>query len=108
VLLGRQQRFGADSPVGAYWLARCEGFEVVARDGDRGTVEDVVFRTPLGPPAFLIVRDGRFLGKRRAIAVDEVVEVDPWARAVRLRGSIRACARRTRRHAEARALTAGP
>jgi hypothetical protein len=104
VLLGRQQSFGAGGPVGRYWLSRCTGFSVRARDGETGRVEEVVFRSPVGPAAYVLVREDGLFGKRLAIAVEEVAEVDPWTRWLRLRGSFRACAKRTRRNLEARRL----
>jgi hypothetical protein len=98
MLLGRRQTFRASSPVGTYWLSRCTGFTVEGRDGERATVEDVVFPSPLEPAAFLVVRRDALLAKPRTIAVDEVVEVDPWQQRLRLRGSLRGAARRARRH----------
>ena len=39
--LGQGRAFGAESPVGRYWLANCVGFRVEASRGRRGIVERV-------------------------------------------------------------------
>lgn len=105
MLIDREPSFPADTPVGAYWLAHCHGFAVRGRGGLAGVVEDVAFRDPGAPAAYLIVRvDGLLGARRRTIAAAEITEVDPWRQTVRLRSTVRACARRTRRqHAQARA-----
>lgn len=101
MLLGRKQTFRAGSPVGVYWLSRCEGFVVEGREGETGVVEEIVFLEPRRPAAYVVVGSSRLLGRPRAIAVGEIADVDPWNRRLRLRGSIRACARRSRRQERA-------
>lgn len=98
MLLNRESSFGADTPVGAYWLAHCHGFSVRARGTRNAVVEDVAFPDPGAPAAYLVVRVDGLLGSRRCrIAPAEVDDVDPWRNTVRLRGSLRAASRRTRR-----------
>jgi len=104
VLLGRQTTFLPSAPVGAYWLSRCEGFRIEGRDGKTGVVDEVVFTGPMAPASFLVVQLDGLFEKKRVIAVAEVAEVDPWSRRLRLRGSFRAAARRTRRSALTRTL----
>src|SRR4051812_8351105 len=53
--------FGAESPVGRYWLANCVGFRVEGSRGRRGIVERVA-RTPEGTDA-LLVRRGALGGR---------------------------------------------
>ncbi|HET7571233.1 MAG TPA: hypothetical protein VFJ77_01040 [Gaiellaceae bacterium] len=104
MLLGRQTSFLPSAPVGAYWLSRCEGFAVEGRDGRTGVVAEVVFTGPMAPASYLVVQMDGLFEKRRVIAADEVADVDPWNRRLRLRASFRAAARRTRRSALVRGL----
>jgi hypothetical protein len=69
-----------------YWLTHSEGFRLDAPGGRVGFVEAVVEREP-GHAAALIVRAG-LLGRRLlVVAADEVAEVAPRQRRLRLRAS---------------------
>jgi hypothetical protein len=75
--LAQGQSFGAESPVGRYWLANCVGFRVEASRGRRGIVERVGC-DPAGTDV-LLVRP-RSVMNRRLVAVpfERVASVDPW------------------------------
>ena len=67
--------FARSSPVGAYWLRNCEGFEV--REGRRrrlGVVSEVRAHSPLGHAHALVVRKRR---RERTLGVERVLIVDP-------------------------------
>jgi hypothetical protein len=97
VSLEREATFGADTPVGIYWITRCHGFAVRGR-GRRGVVEDVFVPRPGAAASFIVVRVRGLPGSRpRTIATAEITAVDPWRETIHLRSTIRACARRSRR-----------
>jgi hypothetical protein len=72
--------------MGAEWLYRCEGFEVVSPDGRIGAVEEVRY----GPsrrwdsPSELAVHAGRGGHRLLIVPVEDVAEVDPDRRVVTL------------------------
>jgi hypothetical protein len=71
--VGRTRSFDRSSPVHAYWLARCEGFEV--RSGkEYGVVEDVALDST-NQALYLVVRFG--LGRRREVPPSAVETVVP-------------------------------
>lgn len=77
------RRFDSGSPVAAYWLTRCEGFRVVVRHRDAGTVEQTVFDDdPLRPFA---VRVRRSRGRTALLPLAELEAVQPLARVLHFR-----------------------
>ena len=68
------------------WLARCEGFTVVAPDGRIGTVDEIRY----GPsrrwdsPSELVVHAGRAGRRLLIVPVDDIADVDPELRVVTL------------------------
>jgi hypothetical protein len=78
VELPRLVRFGRD-----YWLSRCRGFRVDAA-GRRCHVEAVLFGSRLDRPDFLVVKQGVLRTRRTTVPVDDVVEIDPLDRRLRL------------------------
>ncbi len=77
--LRAQQGFPGGSAVGAYWLARCEGFRVQAGRHALGTVQQVRTGSRRGEAAALVVRRHR---RRIEVPVRRVLEVDPWGETV--------------------------
>ena len=61
------------------------GFEVETPSGRCGTVEDFRVDGRGGRPAFLVVRGGLFGRRRMMISVEDIAEVLPLQRLVRLR-----------------------
>jgi hypothetical protein len=71
--VGRIRSFDRSSPVHAYWLARCEGFEV--RSGkESGVVEDVALDST-NHALYLVVRFG--VARRREVPPSAVESVVP-------------------------------
>jgi hypothetical protein len=81
MVVREEKLFAAGSPVAAYWLSRCEGFEVRAGRRSVGTVDAVVCTEPAGRAESLVVQ-----GRRRpdAVAAERVVGVVPARRLVLL------------------------
>jgi hypothetical protein len=79
VELPRLVRFGRD-----YWLSRCRGFRVDAAGGRRWHVGAVLFGSRLDRPDFLVIRQGALRPRRATVPVDDVVEIDPPDRRLRL------------------------
>ena len=77
--LPRLVRFGRD-----YWLSRCHGFRADAPDGRRRSVEAGLFGSRLDRPDFIVVREGTLRRRRTIVPVDDVVELDPLDRRLRL------------------------
>ena len=72
-----ERSFEQDSPVHAYWLARCERFTV--RSGRRaGTVERVELDDSLRPQSLAV----RFAFRRAVVPADEVQAVVPAKRLI--------------------------
>jgi hypothetical protein len=70
-----------------YWLSHCEGFTVMSSAGRVGVVKEVRFRSRADRPDVLVVRAG-LLGRRTIlIAIDDVDEVIPREKRIRLRGA---------------------
>src|SRR5262245_2234145 len=79
----RTRSFDRSSPVHAYWLARCEGFEV--RSGkEYGVVEDVTLDSA-SQALYLTVKFG--LARRREVAADAVESVVPAEELLVLEGA---------------------
>jgi hypothetical protein len=73
-----ETRFEGRSPVGRYWLSKCEGFAVTG--GERGVVEELIRDADPFVTTRLVVRTGR---RRRAVVpADAVAAVDPAERVV--------------------------
>src|SRR3954452_16159581 len=73
-----ETRFEGRSPVGRYWLSKCEGFAVTG--GERGVVEELIRDADPFVTTRLVVRTGR---RRRAVVPAEAVAaVDPAERVV--------------------------
>ncbi len=68
-----------------YWLMRCEGYRVQAGDARAGVVDEVRFGSRLDRPDLLAVRTGRLVRRVVLVPVEEVEEIDPHARLVRVR-----------------------
>lgn len=68
-----------------YWLARCEGFRVVTRDGRLGTVFGVEFDAATGALAALRVRSGLLRTHMLEIPIENVLAIDPRRRFVHVR-----------------------
>lgn len=68
-----------------YWLARCEGFQVVSPDGRAGIVEEVRYASRQDRPDILVVRSGLFGRRVLLIAVEEVEDILPREERVTLR-----------------------
>ena len=105
MLQSRTRWFAAESPVGVWWLAHCQGFRVEPPPhyGPAGTVEEVRCGAPGGRADLLLVRIGRGRSKEtRPIAAADVFAIDPEQRVVRVQMSLRRAARRARRSARAR------
>ena len=81
----------AEEPRGGDWVARCEGFGVIAPEGRIGTVEEIRY----GPsrrwdgPTELAIQAGRRGKLRLIVPVEEVEAVVPDDRVVVLRSSPR-------------------
>lgn len=83
----RRERFGRD-----YWLMRCVGFHVDVGGRQAGVVSDVLFGSRLDCPDHLAVRAG-LLGRRLVLVpVEEVEEIDPREKALRVRSLPRSAA----------------
>jgi hypothetical protein len=77
--------FDKDSPVTAYWLTRCDGFEVAGVRGP-AVVEGTVFdEDPLHPVALRVRRGQQGRGGTRLIPVDAVEAVCPVRRILYVR-----------------------
>src|SRR4051794_21841620 len=89
-----ETRFEGRSPVGRYWLSKCEGFAVTG--GERGVVEELIRDADPFVTTRLVVRTGR---RRRAVVPAEAVAaVDPAERVVFI-------ARTQRKHSTRTAMT---
>jgi hypothetical protein len=64
---------------------RTQGFVVETDSGRFGTVEEVQASGQSGMPACLVVRGGLFGRRRMMISVDDIAQVLPSQRLVRLR-----------------------
>jgi hypothetical protein len=73
--------FGRGSPVHAYWLSCCKGFNVEADGRVLGRVEEILCADPVSPDA-LVVRTGGLRRRERLVPVREVVAVVPATRAL--------------------------
>ncbi len=73
-----------------YWLCRCEGFAVDGPQGRVGVVNHVRFRSQLGRPDVLAVRQGVLRPHTVAVPVGDVVEVRPSEERLVIRGEQRA------------------
>ena len=77
--------FRRGSNVLEYWLAHAEGFEVASRSVRPARVERVVVDPVRGHATGLIVRSfGVGRSRRRIVAADAVVAVDPFLRTLHL------------------------
>jgi hypothetical protein len=94
----QERSFGADSPVGQYWLVHCEGFLVEGSRGRRWIVERVS-ADPGHGDMLHVRRDARYFQGASVIPVTRVASVDPWNETIRLR-------RRERRSTATAAATA--
>src|SRR3954447_4164307 len=65
-----ETRFEGRSPVGRYWLSKCEGFAVTG--GERGVVEELIRDADPFVTTRLVVRTGR---RRRAVVPADAVAV---------------------------------
>ncbi len=68
-----------------YWLANCEGFLVDAPDGRLGPVLDVLVRDGERTPSSFVVSAGTFIPRLVLIPVEDVEDVLPREKRVRLR-----------------------
>src|SRR5215217_3922483 len=89
--------FGADDPVGRYWLHNCVGFGVRGLRSGRGIVRDVSEGS--NGLAVLVVHRGALRGTARVPAA-RVAAVDPWDETIVLHSRSRLT--RERRAAQAR------
>ena len=105
MLQSRTRWFAAESPVGVWWLAHCQGFRVEPPPlrAPAGIVEEVrCARGGGGRAELLLVRIGRGRSREtRPIAAADVFAVDPEHRVVRVQMSLRRAARRAERTARA-------
>ncbi len=81
-----ERTFGADDPVGRYWLHNCVGFGVRGLRTGRGVVRDVGEDSHGG--AVLAVNRGALRGNTR-VAAARVESVDPWNETIVLRSRSR-------------------
>jgi hypothetical protein len=95
-----ERTFGADDPVGRYWLHNCVGFRVRGLRSGRGVVHDVS-ESPDGV-AVLAVRRSVLRGTSHVPAA-RVASVDPWDETIVLHSRSRQT--RERRAAQARDAT---
>lgn len=72
------RRFGRPSPVRAYWLTRCEGFQLRCRDGTNGVVEEVLLDPCSTEAHALVVRIGRVRHRSVVISAEQVDAVAPF------------------------------
>jgi hypothetical protein len=70
-----------------YWLSHSVGLGVDAPRGRLGVVEEVRFASRIDRPDLLVVRSGRFGRRRFIISVEDVEEVRPRAKRLRLRAA---------------------
>ena len=68
--------FGSGSPVRAYWLTRCQGFDVKCGTRVVGRVDDILCTDASGADA-LVVRGPRLRGRPGILPVERVVAVVP-------------------------------
>src|SRR4051794_28182676 len=73
-----ETRFEGRSPVGRYWLSKCEGFAVTG--GERGVVEELIRDADPFVTTRLVVRTGR--RRRSVVPAEAVAAVDPAERVV--------------------------
>jgi hypothetical protein len=69
------------------WLERSQGFRVESGGGRIGIVEDLRYDTRSGIPDFLIVRAGRLGRRRMLISVDDIREILPSQKRIRLQAT---------------------
>jgi hypothetical protein len=80
----KERSFGAESPVGQYWLVHCDGFLVEGSRGRRWIVERVS-ADPGNGDMLHVRRDARYFKTASVIPVARVATVDPWNETIRLR-----------------------
>lgn len=68
-----------------YWLRQSEGFVVESAGGRVGIVERLRFESRADRPDYLIVRAGRLGRRHLEIPVDDVAEILPREKRIRLR-----------------------
>lgn len=68
-----------------YWLAQCEGYRVLSRDGHLGTVFGVRFDPETGALVALRVRTGLLRRHLLIVPIDEVIGIEPRRHVVYLR-----------------------
>lgn len=69
------------------WLPRSEGFLVEAAGGRIGVVEGLRYGSRSGIPDFLIVRGGRLRRHRMMISIDDIREILPRQKRIRLQAT---------------------
>ncbi len=69
----------------AYWLRRCQGFQVDSAGGRVGIVEDVLYGAEHDRPSALLVRSGIFKRRLEAISLDDVEAIYPRAQRLSVR-----------------------
>ncbi len=69
------------------WLRQSEGFLVESAGGRIGVVESLRYSARNGIPDFLIVRAGRFSRHRMMISVDDIREILPRQKRIRLQAT---------------------
>jgi hypothetical protein len=68
-----------------YWLCRCQGFRVETASGAHGVVEETRFRSRLDRPDQIAVRLGRLPRRLVLVPVEDVEEIRPSERLLRVR-----------------------
>jgi hypothetical protein len=68
-----------------YWHCRCQGFRVAVPSGARGIVEETRFGSRLDRPDVIAVRVGRLPRRLVLVPIEEVEEINPRERLLRVR-----------------------
>ena len=80
--LARHSGFDRD-----YWLCRCQGFRVDSPQGRIGFVRELRFASRQDRPDLLAVRAGLFGTRLLLVPVEEVEDILPKAKRIRLKAS---------------------
>jgi uncharacterized protein YrrD len=81
----RESPLPARGDQAAYWLRRCQGFQVESEGRRIGIVEDILYGAEHDRPSALLIRSGLFKHRLEAISLSDVEAIYPRAQRVRLR-----------------------
>jgi hypothetical protein len=90
VIVRTTHSFGRDTPVRAYWLTCCQGFDVRTEGRLIGVVEEILCADPTSGADALVVRSRGVRRHEQTLPVERVVAVVPAERELLVAAAVRA------------------